>query len=112
MVVVVTHGGCDDTVMVALRGCHLAGTSEGGRLGVSPGLLLTLVTHMSPEWVAQGALDGGTGLARWHLEVVTCLAPVLGWGGLGVPPGLPPVTHVAQDMSPGHRAPCVLPCPR
>lgn len=66
----------------------------GGHLGGSPGLLLTLVTHMCPGWVAQGVLDGGAGWARWHFGVVVCLAPLLWGGGLGVPPGLPPVTHV------------------
>lgn len=87
---------------MALRGCHLSGTSWGGwSRGGSPGLLLTLVTHMCPGWVAQGVLDGGTGWARWHLGAVGCLAPLL-QGGLRVPPGLPPVTHVGgTDYVPG-----------
>lgn len=85
----------------------------GGHLGGSPGLLLTLVTHMCPGWVAQGVLDGGAGRARWHFGVVVCLAALL-WGGVSECHQGCHLSHmwVAQTMSQRHRAPWVLAVPR
>lgn len=79
---------------------------------MSPGLLLTLVTDTCAGWVAQRVPDGGTGWARWHFGVVISLALVL-LGVLECHQGCH-LSHVwvAQDVSRGHRAAWVLPCPR